>query len=254
MQRFRIVLTAVALVAMVALPAGLAITAQHEGDAHDDHQGEHGKAEKAPMHEKVHANLGKALESIEAAEKAVEQGETQTARKHLQKAEKLLSGMREGMAREHGMGAYAYANAKCPIMGNKINPEQVTGELTRTFQGEKVAFCCAGCPAQWDKLSEQQKQAKLEKVAHPEPAKAEGDHGDHAEHHGQQTRSDSGVVNKRCPIMGGKVKQANLSDSLVRSYQGKKVGFCCGHCPAAWDKLSDEQKQARLEKAGVEVN
>ena len=29
------------------------------------------------------------------------------------------------------------------------------------YKGRKVAFCCAGCPSTWDKLSDPQKQAKV---------------------------------------------------------------------------------------------
>ena len=52
-------------------------------------------------------------------------------------------------------------NTYCPIMGNKIDPANVPDELTRRWQGAKVGFCCAACPAEWDKLSDMQKAQKL---------------------------------------------------------------------------------------------
>jgi hypothetical protein len=55
----------------------------------------------------------------------------------------------------------AFANTKCPIMGGAIDLANVTPELTREYKGQKVAFCCGGCPGQWDKLSDQEKTAKL---------------------------------------------------------------------------------------------
>ena len=58
-----------------------------------------------------------------------------------------------------------FVNASCPIMGTKIDPDKVTPELTRQFQGKKVAFCCGGCPAQWDTLSEEDKAGKLARAA-----------------------------------------------------------------------------------------
>ena len=62
--------------------------------------------------------------------------------------------------------AKEYANVNCPIMtGSKINPAKVTDELTRTYKGKKVAFCCAGCPGAWDKLSDDEKDTKLAAVA-----------------------------------------------------------------------------------------
>ncbi len=61
--------------------------------------------------------------------------------------------------------APAYVNTKCPIMGSEINPAKVTADLTRVYKGQKVAFCCGGCPAAWDKLTDAEKDAKLLKVA-----------------------------------------------------------------------------------------
>ncbi len=54
-----------------------------------------------------------------------------------------------------------YANTKCPIMGSVIKPEKVTADLVKDFKGEKVALCCAGCPAKWDALSDEEKATKL---------------------------------------------------------------------------------------------
>ena len=54
-----------------------------------------------------------------------------------------------------------YVNTRCPIMHSPIEPQKVTADLTRQFEGQTVAFCCAGCPSQWDKLSAVEKRAKL---------------------------------------------------------------------------------------------
>ncbi len=57
-----------------------------------------------------------------------------------------------------------YVNTYCPIMQqNKISGD-VPDSLVTEFKGRKVAFCCAGCPAAWDELSEQEKIAKLQDV------------------------------------------------------------------------------------------
>jgi len=50
------------------------------------------------------------------------------------------------------------------MMGTKIDPAKVPESLTRTYNGKKVAFCCAGCPVAWDKLSDADKTAKLAKT------------------------------------------------------------------------------------------
>jgi hypothetical protein len=55
-----------------------------------------------------------------------------------------------------------FANTKCPIMGSAINPSKVTEGLTRVYKGRKIAFCCGMCPGQWDKLTDAQKDAKLQ--------------------------------------------------------------------------------------------
>ena len=54
-----------------------------------------------------------------------------------------------------------YANARCPIMGTTIDPANVPETLVREHKGQKVAFCCSGCPVAWDKLTEPEKAAKL---------------------------------------------------------------------------------------------
>jgi hypothetical protein len=53
-------------------------------------------------------------------------------------------------------------------------------------------------------------------------------------------------VNATCPIMGNPIDPAKVPVSLTRDFKGRKVGFCCGSCPPAWDKLTDEQKAAKL--------
>lgn len=57
------------------------------------------------------------------------------------------------------------------------------------------------------------------------------------------------IVNARCPIMGSKIDPAKVPASLIRTFNGQKVGFCCGGCPAKWDKLSDDEKTAKLKAA-----
>ena len=54
-----------------------------------------------------------------------------------------------------------FANLRCPIMGTELNLTKVPEALTRSYQGSKVAFCCAGCPEKWDALPDAGKQAKL---------------------------------------------------------------------------------------------
>lgn len=46
-------------------------------------------------------------------------------------------------------------NTKCPFSGESVN-----GEVASEYKGQKVAFCCAGCKARFDKASDADK-AKL---------------------------------------------------------------------------------------------
>ena len=50
------------------------------------------------------------------------------------------------------------------MMDTLIDPAKVPESLTREYKGQKVALCCAGCPSEWDKLSDAEKDAKLAKV------------------------------------------------------------------------------------------
>lgn len=61
------------------------------------------------------------------------------------------------------------------------------------------------------------------------------------------TSQSSPFVNARCPIMGSAIDPAHVPDSLTREYKGQKVAFCCAMCPPAWDKLSDADKDKKLE-------
>jgi hypothetical protein len=59
-------------------------------------------------------------------------------------------------------GKVSFVNTNCPIMtASVIDPAKVTADLITEFKGEKIAFCCADCPEQWDALSDEDKIAKL---------------------------------------------------------------------------------------------
>jgi hypothetical protein len=50
-----------------------------------------------------------------------------------------------------------------------------------------------------------------------------------------------GIVNGKCPIMN----VDGVDGTTTVNFQGKKVGFCCGHCVDDWRKLTEDQ-QAKL--------
>ena len=134
-------------------------------------------------------------------------------------------------------------NNVCPIMvGNKVDPNNVPANLTRMFKGRKVGFCCGGCPVAWDKLTDEQREKKLEDIGVSKPRAAA--------HGGADATMNIAAVNKTCPIMAGsKIDPDNVPAGLTRMFKGQKVGFCCGGCPSAWDKLTVEQREKKLTAA-----
>jgi hypothetical protein len=57
--------------------------------------------------------------------------------------------------------ALQVVNAKCPIMGGDINAPDLTAELVKEWNGQKVGFCCPPCLEEWDELSDEQKAERL---------------------------------------------------------------------------------------------
>jgi len=100
------------------------------------------------------AGLEAVLEHIATARKAVDAGNKDEALAALDKAE---AGIKTScMALRPPV-----VNAKCPMMGNKIDPARVHAKLYRIHNGRGVGFCCASCPEEWDKLSDTEKTEKL---------------------------------------------------------------------------------------------
>lgn len=163
--------------------------------------------------------LPMSLKSLAAITQATKAGDQEAALRELAHLQAMLKQIQAVIDKQV---APSFANTKCPIMGHPIDPKHVPENLIREYKGKKIGFCCAGCPEQWDGLSEAQKEAKLK------------------QHQAQS------FINTTCPIMGSPINSAKVSSSLVREFKGQKVAFCCPGCPAQWDKLSDAQKQAKL--------
>lgn len=68
---------------------------------------------------------------------------------------------------------------------------------------------------------------------------------------GADDRTPAGVkiINTICPIMNVKIDPAHVRPELMRMYKGQVVGFCCPTCVVTWDRLSDAERQAKLDKA-----
>lgn len=100
----------------------------------------------------------------------------------------------------------------------------------------KLGLCHTGAHAALDEHAGE---------AHPDAAKtaAPGCPWCAAEKKSSAT-TETDAANAFCPMKGLKVDPA-----LVREFEGRKVLFCCRGCPEAWDKLSDEEKRTRLDRA-----
>ncbi|HAU36688.1 MAG TPA: hypothetical protein DCX07_03095 [Phycisphaerales bacterium] len=111
------------------------------------------------------AKMDGVSKALEAAKAAVEKGDKEAALAELAKAQAMLAECHKMMApaTQAQTAPAGIVNKTCPIMGSKLDPAKVPGELTRVFRGQKVGFCCAGCPVAWDKLTDEQKQAALDK-------------------------------------------------------------------------------------------
>jgi hypothetical protein len=120
------------------------------------------------------ARLDEALNAIDAAAKAVEGGDHKAALVELTKARRLVADAHQALQPPRPQ----VANAACPIMGTKLDPAGVPDELTRLYKGRAVGFCCGGCPAAWDKLTDAEKDAKLAKVLAAKPQAPAADRPD----------------------------------------------------------------------------
>lgn len=65
---------------------------------------------------------------------------------------------------------------------------------------------------------------------------------------GEQTAATT--VNQICPIMGGEV----ADDGGTAQWNGKLIGFCCPGCAPKWEKLSDDEKAAKLAEADTKAS
>ena len=97
-------------------------------------------------------SLGEALKALQSGDRETEMAE-------------LVKGIDKLLIVYKALGTQMspqFANSlSCPMMGSPIDINVLKESLTRDYKGRKVAFCCAGCPSAWDKLSDPQKQARV---------------------------------------------------------------------------------------------
>ena len=104
-------------------------------------------------------------EAVARAVGHLEAGHPQEALQELKQIQSSLESLRQVIDKNT---APLFVNDRCPIMGTPIDPTKVPMALTRRYEGQKVAFCCAGCPQAWDRLGNAERTAKLALVC-PQP-------------------------------------------------------------------------------------
>ena len=122
---------------------------------------EHGKATELSLDKINSQSLPMVSDSIDKAIEAIRGGNHKQALLELYRLKKFIDSINEALGKHIKP---EFANVHCPIMGSPINPENVAKNLVRDYKDQKVAFCCGGCPAKWDKLTDAEKNVKLAKV------------------------------------------------------------------------------------------
>ena len=107
-------------------------------------------------------DLSAAMTALDEANKAIDMGESAAAKIQIEKAQTLLKGIND--AQKKCMDKMPVCNAECPISGKKIDMMNVPENLTTIYKGQKIGFCCPACPVSWQKLTDEEKNAKLEAV------------------------------------------------------------------------------------------
>jgi hypothetical protein len=175
----------VAVVLVAGLAAGMAWAmscGSHGGSSHvaDPADGaEEACAKVSAACPLLHQALAELETVLHSARQSADAGDAKAAAEELAKAQQVLANLKKACSL---VQPGKPANTRCPMMGGKIESDQVKPELTRQFKGQTIAFCCAGCPDQWDRLNDTQKQSKLDQHQSAEPKPAEHTPNPHSEH------------------------------------------------------------------------
>jgi len=110
-------------------------------------------------------DMASAKAAIKAAIEALDKGDTAAAKAELKKADEFLSKAHKCM--KENVEKMPCVNGKCPISGKEFDKMNAPADNTRLYKGMKIGFCCSNCPVAWDKLTDEEKDAKLKDVMPP---------------------------------------------------------------------------------------
>jgi YHS domain-containing protein len=95
----------------------------------------------------------------------------------------------------------------CPVTGKAVDKN-----IHVDFQGQRIYFCSAACPAEFRKDSE----AYFAKIA------------------------EAGVelenIQTTCPVSGEELEGGDMGGPVSHAYKGRTVMFCCKMCVGKFDK------------------
>jgi hypothetical protein len=177
MQRHILILSLACLLCLAG-PAVWAYAEDNAPPAMQDHSMP--MAEKCKDMKQACMDSGKMIEdamaSLDAAMKATETGDKAAAMKEMENCKKILSNCKNcmdrctgpaekkdgmSMANANDEGTSTIANSKCPLMGTPLSKENYPNKLIREYKGMKIGVCCPECLPMWDKLTDEEKDAKL---------------------------------------------------------------------------------------------
>ena len=106
-------------------------------------------------------NIDAAMESLDSISKAIDLGDTESAKAQIEEAKNMLKPVRSSIY-NYIQNESQIANLCCPIDGEAIDPNQTPQENTCMYKNKKIGFCCQKCFEKWDSLSDGEKQLKLD--------------------------------------------------------------------------------------------
>ena len=118
--------------------------------------------------EKAVADLDRALKATEDVQEALALGDKEMALEELKKVKEMLGQARTPLV-EALTKPKKVVNKCCPMEGTEIDCNNVPLQLTAQYKEELIGFCCPKCRMEWNKLSDEERDAKLKAAMEEKP-------------------------------------------------------------------------------------
>ncbi|MEE2906387.1 MAG: hypothetical protein VX527_00995 [Planctomycetota bacterium] len=116
----------------------------------------------------------------------------------------------------------AAENTKCPMTGNDVKPN-----ITMDMHGSKIAFCCGGCRANFQKLSHSEQHAKLDAMAKESAEDKKPAEGEQASFMEELILSRAYIL-PNCPVTNKPVN--SMKEAVTKVIDDREITFCCAPC------------------------